>query len=143
MDSLGQRVLAGLNVSLIGMTITIMTLFILSIAIIVLSKIVGALSAKKTGDPGMAGGSGGTGNNAVIGQTAVQAAAPPPDLTDDNTADNARIRGGELIAVLAAAIASATGASASSFRIVSYRRTKISVPVWNACGRNDYLSGKL
>jgi hypothetical protein len=50
---------------------------------------------------------------------------------------------GELIAVFAAAIAQFEGADAKPFRVVSYRRTSQTSPVWNLRGRSEYLSGKL
>ena len=146
MGSLSQRILEGLNVSLIGMTITILSLFLLSLTIILLSKVVSVLSNRQAGAPGSTGGQGGGGggDGSAVAAPSVQTAAPPPQDTVDNSATGGpHIRGSELVAVLAAAIACATGADAASFRVVSYKRTRINAPVWNARGRNDYLSAKL
>jgi len=49
----------------------------------------------------------------------------------------AGLPGGELVAVLAGAIAHFTGGDVSSFRVVSYRRTGQTSPVWNLRARND------
>ena len=49
----------------------------------------------------------------------------------------------ELAAVFAAAISAMTGEDASTLRVVSYRKTGQTAPVWNVKGRYDYLAGKL
>jgi len=52
--------------------------------------------------------------------------------------------GGELIAIFAAAIAQMAGVTgAPPPRVISYRKTGQSAPVWNLRGRNEYLSEKL
>ena len=50
---------------------------------------------------------------------------------------------GELVAVLAAAIAAATDSDVSGIKVVSYRKTGQTAPIWNVKGRYDYLAGKL
>jgi hypothetical protein len=58
-------------------------------------------------------------------------------------ADRAGIPEGELIAIFAAAIAYAAGVAAARFRVVSYRKTGQTSPVWNIQGRSDYMADKL
>ena len=142
MGSLSERIMEGLNVSLICMTITILSLFLLSLTIVILSKIINSLGTKQTGGSNTTS-AGGLQDDAAIAQSPNQTTAAIPDETDNAGARSADIPGGELVAVLAAAIAYVTGADASSFRIVSYRRTRVITPVWNARGRYEYLSGKL
>ena len=84
-----------------------------------------------------------TGTGAQAPRTAADAGfqnAVSVDAGDSGTAAGAI---GELIAVFAAAIAQFEGADAKPFRVVSYRRTNQTSPVWNLRGRSEYLSGKL
>ncbi|MCL2057950.1 MAG: OadG family protein [Oscillospiraceae bacterium] len=145
MDSLGQRILQGLNYSVIGMSITISSLIILSLLIVLMSKIVKMFSDK----PPAAAQGGGDGTKQLAAATQAQpvAGTPPqssaPKAAEASGAVGAGVATGELIAVITAAIAQLTGAAASSFRVVSFKKTGQSVPVWNIQGRNDYLSGKI
>ena len=141
---MGLRILQGLNVSLIGMTITISSLVALTLIVIVMSSII-SIMQKKSSDAAAAtvGAGSGAGISAAGGAgTGAQALAQSEAPTTDPGV-TAHIPVGELIAIFAAAIAQTTGAGASSFRVVSYRKTGQNTPAWNVRGRNDYLSGKL
>ena len=180
MQSLGTRILEGLNTSLIGMTITISSLILLSIIITLMSRVIIAMAAKKT-----AGGVGnqqhGSGATKQGGADGIRQESPMAHMPDadgftgcaigdvicgaldiapggglSGTSEgrfNATPGGGfnvapegglsgELIAVLTAAISQFTGDAAGSFRVVSYKRTGRSSPIWNLRGRDEYLSGK-
>ena len=129
MDSIGQNILDGLNVSLIGMTITIASLICLSLLIVLMSKMIVIVTNKFSGrkDASAAPGS----------DSSPRTDAPLEAGKSDS------ISASGLIAIFAAAIAQSTGAEASSFRVVTYRKTGQNAPVWNISGRSEYLAGKL
>jgi Na+-transporting methylmalonyl-CoA/oxaloacetate decarboxylase gamma subunit len=155
---LGQRILNGLNVSLTGMTITIISLVSLAVIIIVISKIINYFQNKingvntgrqkeengfiQTSDGGgqNAGGSSSAAAGAVLGggdNTTVDGGTP---VVNNITTD---VENDALVAIFAAAIARSTDGDARQFRIVSYKKTGQRAPVWNLRGRNEYLSGKI
>ena len=134
---MGQQILQGLNVSIIGMTITISSLIALMILIMVLSRIVNALQNKKLTTVSV---------EPVLdsGKLTIVQAPPSNPVTNDYAPAVANMKSdNELIAIFAAAIAYTTGAAASSFRVVSFKESNVGAPIWNVRGRNDYLSGKL
>lgn len=147
MVSLGSRVLEGLNISLIGMTITISSLILLSVTITLMSKVIKTATNKTAGGAGARQNGGGA---ALQGNAAGLQPGPSSndlagavDEAGGGIGDN--ISGGvtgELIAVFTAAITQFTGNAAGSFRVVSYRRTGRSSPAWNLRGRDEYLTGK-
>jgi hypothetical protein len=62
------------------------------------------------------------------------------NLMNTNTGAN---HANELIAVLAAAVAAAQDDSGTPFRVVSFKKSSQTAPVWNLMGRQEYISGKL
>ena len=163
------RIMDGLEVSLIGMTITISMLILLSFCIMLQSKLVAVFSENKRAgretDGSGAGGSSGTGVSGVggagtIGVTSVDDSSvgagagsmvslAQTDYTGGSAQTNAgnisgnNIDDGELVAVLTAAIAAISADDGLPFRIVSYRKTTKGAPAWNLMGRQEYLSEKL
>lgn len=84
---------------------------------------------------------GGQAENASAAQTGKES---PQAVNAGNSANAGSMASGqELIAVFAAAIAEFECAGARPFRVVSFKRTGQTSPVWNLRGRSDYLYGKL
>lgn len=148
-ESLSSRISEGLNVSLIGMSITISSLIILSLVIYLLSKCVALTQKKRPADSGRetglppSGGSGQQNAAAVLSGQVDPAVAEIASQQDNISGADPRDPGPELIAVFTAAIMCMTGAGAPAFRVTSFRRTGRNSPVWNARGRDEYISGKL
>jgi sodium pump decarboxylase gamma subunit len=134
-----ESLMDGARTTLIGMTITILTLIFLSLIIWVLSAIVKSASNRAKGASASAGGGdvGSGGSRAGGGGSAAAASASATARAGGLIGD------GELIAVFAAAISAISGAAAGAIRIASYKKTGQTAPAWNLRGRNEYLSGKL
>ena len=134
---MGQRILQGLNVSVIGMTITISSLIALMLIIMLLSRLILLLQKKPPAVNTL-----GSGGNLAV---AVDAKLDKGQIAESESSSSLSDKrtNGELVAIFAAVIAYSTGAAPSSFRVVSYKKAGAAAPIWNARARNDYLSGKL
>jgi len=124
-----NNILIALNTTFVGMFIVFLALILLSLVIFVFSKIL----QKK--DKALAESEDST--KKAVSHLEISE-NNKPDAPLDNIPDN------ELVAVLSAAImASMKGQHVYNFRIKSFRRLPQGTPVWNRTGRMEYISNKL
>lgn len=120
---LGEKMLASLYVTLLGMAITFVALIILWGMIALMSRVLGTKPAPKAAAPKAA--------------PAVQAAPAPAEPAPEAEAD------GQLIAVISAAIAASLETSIHNIVVTGIRRTDEQTPAWGRMGRLEQMKTRV
>ncbi len=121
--TVGQSLILGLQVALIGMAIVFLGLIILVFLFTLMSRIVRAIQRKpnEVKDP----------TPAPVSAVAVAAPAPIPAAAQDDE---------DIAAAIAAAIAVIAGEEGSGLVVRSIRRMGGNASSWNAAGRMDIIN---
>lgn len=119
--SLGEALAAGLETTVIGLTIVFAVLIILMLVLVAMKYIFGE---KKTAE------------NKPAPQPVKPAAPAKTEKSESDMPEE------ELIAVLTAAVAASLNTSTYNLRIKSYRRIGNNAPAWNKAGLNDVLESR-
>lgn len=119
---LGEKMLASLYVTLLGMAITFVALIILWGMIALMSRLLGTKPAPKQAAP-----------KAAPAPKAEMPAAPAPAAEAD----------GQLIAVISAAIAASLETSIHNIVVTGIRRTDEQTPAWGRMGRLEQMKTRV
>lgn len=119
---LGEKMLASLYVTLLGMAITFVALIILWVMIALMSRILGTKPAPKAAAP----------KPAPVPKAAMPAEPAPAAEAD-----------GQLIAVISAAIAASLETSIHNIVVTGIRRTDEQTPAWGRMGRLEQMKTRV
>jgi len=120
---LGEKMLASLYVTLLGMAITFVALMILWAMIALMSRILGTKPAKKV-------------QPAKAAEKAALAIAEEPAEKEDEMDD-------AIVAVIAAAVAASMNTSIHNIIVKNIRRTPDTAPAWGRTGRLEQMKTRV
>lgn len=118
---LGEKMLASLYVTLLGMAITFVALMILWAMIALMSRILGTKPAKA---------------KAAVSETVQPATEAVIEKNDDETDD-------AIVAVIAAAVAASMNTSIHNIIVRKIRRTPDTSPAWGRTGRLEQMKTRV